>query len=50
MKRFKNRWSLIGLYNICSSYLQNQTEANAIRLIENIEAYKEEYPIEEVTQ
>jgi len=48
MKKFKNRWDLIGLYNICSDYLQNQTEENAINFIERVEAFKEKYPITEV--
>jgi len=48
MKRFKNGWSQVGLYNICSNYLQNQIEENAVKLIEDIEGFREMYPIETI--
>ena len=47
MKKFKDRWSMSRLYRICAGYLNNQTEEGAIRLIEEIENFKETYPISE---
>lgn len=41
--KFKNKWDLNLLYNICLGYLNNQTEENALNLIEKIENYKNKY-------
>jgi hypothetical protein len=45
MKRFKDRWDMIGLYNICSNYLNNQTENGAILFLEKIKEFEEIYPV-----
>lgn len=47
-KRFVNKWGFIELYNICSDYLNNQTEENAIILIEKIKQFEKDYPIIEI--
>lgn len=48
MKRFNGKWDLMGLYSICSNYLNNQTEAGAIQLIETMDKFKRAYPIIDV--
>ena len=45
IKKFKNKWDLLGLYNICSYYLSHQTEQGAIHLLEEIAKFEQEYPV-----
>ncbi len=41
--KFKNKWDCLGLFNICSSYLQDQREVNALSFLGRVELYIKTY-------
>jgi len=43
MMEFKDKWDSVRLYIICNNFLNNQTEENALKLIKQIEDYKNKY-------
>jgi len=45
--KYKDKYDLIELYNICSNFLNNQTEKNSLEFIKRVEDYKKKYVKEE---
>jgi hypothetical protein len=41
--KFKDRWNMLGLYGICSEYMDNQTEEGALKLLHRCDMYIKEY-------
>ena len=41
--KFKDKWSMLELYNICGEYLNNQTEEGALEFLHRVRAYTDEY-------
>jgi hypothetical protein len=41
--KFKDRWNMLGLYGLCSDYMNNQTEENALRFLHRADRYMKEY-------
>jgi hypothetical protein len=45
--KYKDKWDSTLLYNICGTYLDNQTEKNSLQFIRNVELFKEKYVLKE---